>query len=519
MSSNQRPIMGPPETPSRVMQQQSPTLFPTLQFSPDMYAHQFSGPATAPIYTDQRLFWEPSSTGFDEPTLPSQYPDPFQLSPTGLATSFASSSTIVPSYPPQEQLSGDQLYELPTLPRSSSYSHIDGSAFPAPFTTSPRVLIPQMENPSMFLSSPARRFGASDQLPKRYGHATIPERPAYAHQIEESRREQEMKRQRRTEVKQPSITRSVREALERPISPRKDSRPGLKRSLTHTGLRSDRTLKLQTQVGLGGRHSPAPLEASRAHRPGRSSPLKAHHDPISRTLSSNRNVNTKRGSLSLAIDENGVAKTVITETPYEMDLDGASSSEPEFLDETDFHIHHSENNSFAFPDHDDLSQPSQSQPNRTYGHSKTSSHSTMASLSSAKQSSYHGSASSLSNTRGSDGHHARRKRPVLGSTIEDDTLMEDEVPSGNAQYALKAIIQDRSRSTSTQGENSNPPQLQSSPALQQGQYAMYNVSPTTITDPDLATPSTDRESLGSNMSTRCVCSSAMLDGSVPMVQW
>lgn len=505
--------MGPPETPSRVMQQ-SPSLFPSLQLSPDMYAHQFSaGPATAPIYPNERLFWDPANIDFNDPSL-QQYQDPFQFSSAGLSTSFASSSTVVPSFSPQVSIPEDQPYDLPTMPRSASYSHINGSAFPAPFQTSPRMLPPQMENPSMFLSSPARRFGTADQFPSRFTQNLGPERPAYAHQIEESRREQELKR-RRSDIKQPSITRSVMEALRRPISPKKDNRPGLQRSLTHTGIRNDRGLSLQTPNTRGGKNSPAPLDQNRHHRPGRSSPLKSNADPISRTLSASRNTNTKRSSLSLAIDENGVAKTVITKNHQEMDLDATSASDTESFDDQDFHMLRSQGNSFAFPGTENHSH---AEPDRPYGHSKTSSHSTMASASSTKQSSYQGSTSSLTNTRGSDAPHVRRKRPVLGSTIENDTLMEDE-PTGNAQYALRAILQDRSRSTSSQGDSSNQTLLQSSPPLQQGPYALYNLSPTTITDPDLATPSTDRESLASNMGTRCLCHSSAPDGLVPMVQW
>ncbi|OAP56297.1 hypothetical protein AYL99_09476 [Fonsecaea erecta] len=511
MSSNQKPSMGPPETPSRYMQQQSPGLFPTLQLSPDMYAHQFSaGPATAPIYTSQSLFWDPSNVDFHSPSLSQQYQGSFHYSPVVLSSSFASSSTVVPSFVAQDVLSEEQPYDLPSLPRSASYSNIDSSAFPAPFTTSPRVFQPQMENPSMFLSSPARRFGATDQFPGRLAQNSVPERPAYAHQIEESRREEELKRMRRGEMKKPSITRSVMEALRRPITPKKDSRPGLKRSLTHTGVRNDRGLKLQTQGAREGRNSPALSEHNR-HRSGRSSPLKPTADPVSRALTSSRNA--KRASLSLAIDENGVAKTVMTQDARDMDLDEASDSGVESFDDADLNMLHSQSNSFAFGSYEDPAQA-----DRFYGHSKTSSRSTMASFSSARQSSYQSSASSATKPRGSEGYHVRRQRPILGSTIEDDTLMEEE-SSGDAQHALRAIIQDRSRSTSAQGDNNNPMQLHSSPPLQQAQYALYNASPTTITDPDLATPSTDRESLASNVSMRCLCKSPMLDGSVPMIQW
>jgi hypothetical protein len=507
MGSNQRQPMGPPETPNRYVQQ-SPGLFPTLQLSPDMFGNQMSaGPATAPIYPNQRLFWDPSTTTFQDPTFGQPFQDPFQYSPVMPNTPFASSSTIMPSYTAQQPVPQEQPYDLPALPRAVSYTHMDTSAFPAPFTTSPRVPAPQMENPSMFLSSPARRFGTADHLSNGFAQPRAPERPAYAHQMEESKREEEMKRLRRTEVRKPSITRSVMEALRRPVSPMKDSRPGLKRSLTHTGARSDRGLKVST---LGGRNSPAPAEQTR-NRGGRSSPLKTTIDPISRTVSTSRR--SKRSSLSLSIDENGVAKTIMTKVPDMMDVDEDSDSQSESSEDDAYKYIHSQSNSFAYGGDDDLAQ---SRNQRQYGHSKNSSRSTMASYGSGRQSSYQSSQSSAPNTRGSDHQQGRKKRPVLGNSLHGDTLMEEE-PSGNAQSALRAIIQDRSRSTSSQGDSN---QLHSSPPLQQGQYAMYNnVSPTTITDPDLATPSTDRDSVPGGMTVRCLCKSSSPGVSVPMIQW
>lgn len=175
-----------------------------------------------------------------------------------------------------------------------------------------------------------------------------------------------MKRMRRMESKQPSITRSVMGALKRPVSPKKDSKPGLKRSLTHTGVRSDRALKIETQTG---RNSPAPADVSRSFRPGRLSPLKTMADPVSRTLSTSRNSNIKRGSLSLAIDENGVAKTVLTESQPEMDLDDALSSATDSFDESDFHILHNQHISFASYDHDDWSNTIHSHLSPPYSHS------------------------------------------------------------------------------------------------------------------------------------------------------
>lgn len=152
-----RPAMGPPETPSRVMHP-SPNMFPTLQFSPDMLSNSPFGPATAPIYPQQRLFWDPSFASVDTVPAPQQYQDPFAMGHNDFSDSFASTSTIVPPFDPNAYLPPQQPYAPPPVSRPMISSYVDGVAFPAPFHTSPRAPPPRDDNPSMFLSSPARRL-------------------------------------------------------------------------------------------------------------------------------------------------------------------------------------------------------------------------------------------------------------------------------------------------------------------------------------------------------------------------
>jgi hypothetical protein len=463
----QRSLMGPPpppETPSRVMQP-SPNMFPSLQFSPDIFSNSPFGPATAPIYPQQRLFWD-SNMSMDDGGLPS-YQDPFAISQPDYSASFNSSSTIVPSFM-SNSVSQQQSYDLPPAVPSN---FIDGSAYPAPFTTSPRAPPPREDNPSMFLSSPARRFG-NDQKPAYPVARTVREVPAYHHQIEESRREQEAKRSKKGEPKQPSITRSVMEALRRPVSPVKKDRPGLRRSLTHSGVGSRGPQNRQGHVSFLDSISNASGSTNRSKN-GRVSPLKSMLD-----------TKAKRTSLSLAIDENGVARTVVAKVPEEdvMDVDTDGTSSISSRDEDDFHDLRSQPNSFAYLDDD-----------RRGGHSKSSS---LASHSSA----WHSSRTSSTTSR----PNRTRKIGML------DTMPEQDRP-GDAQQALRAIIEDRSRSGMDGHFDSSPP-------VPHAQFSTFNASPTTITDPDLATPSTDRGSSGSRGSTRCICGIAdELNGT--MVQW
>lgn len=490
-ASHARSVMGPPpppETPSRMMQQPSPTMFPTLQFSPDIFATSPWGPATAPIYPQQRLFWDPNM-GMDDPSGLPPYQDAFVASQPDFSASFNSSSTIVPSFVPNTTPQPN-MYDLPPVLNGIPTGYIDGSVFPAPFTTSPRAPPPRDDNPSMFLSSPARRFG-NDTRPTYPVARNVREMPAYHHQIEESRREQEAKRFfRKGEPQQPSITRSVMEALRRPVSPVKNSRPGLKRSLTHSGV-GTRGPQNRQQVHVAFLDSASNASGStNRSKSGRVSPLKS--------MQNLRQI-SKRQSLSLAIDENGVAKTIVTDLPEadEMDLDGSDvSSAISSRDETDFQELRSQPNSFYVDDAD-----------RPAGHSKSSS---LASQSSAWQSS-----------RTSSGN-SRLNRARKAVNIMDPMAESHPVTTGDAQQALRAIISDRSRSGSGHDSSlgSGVSAFNSSPPVPQAHFSNFNASPTTITDPDLATPSTDRGSLASHVSTtRCICGMGPDDVPGQMLQW
>ena len=501
--------MGPPQTPGhRVVV--SPTMFPSLQFNtPDIFSNSpFQQPQTAPSYPQQRLFWE-NHTNMDSSHGLQPYQDPFAMTQAQSEQSFGSSSTVVPGFG-SPSFPQSRSYDLPAMSQSMNTSYIHGAAFPAPFSTSPPTLPPRNDNPSMFLSSPARRFGNAESSQPQPMQQLIRDKPAYHHQIEESRREREAKRARKTEARHPSVTRSVMEALRRPVSPVKDSRPGLKRSLTHSGVGAKQAhLRQQSHVSFLDTASNGSGSTARS-RDGRSSPLRTLTDSINRQNNSSRNSN--RASLSLTIDENGVAKTVIKKNLNEsdMDMDGSSSdSEISFRDDGDFDMLRSQQNSFAFLGDEEYTQPTHIAPSRLQGHSKSSSYSTMTSNSSAwqssKNSSTHSRAAPLA--RG----HTQRKPATFNGTM-------DVAPTGDAQQALKAILQDRPRSTSTVSSRQSV-QFNSSPPIQQNSFSIYNASPTTITDPDLGTPSTDRESYISNGSTRCVCNSNTPESASLMIQW
>ena len=246
-----------------------------------------------------------------------------------------------------------------------------------------------------------------------------------------------------------------------------------------------------------------------------------------------------RTSLTFAIDEDGRAKTIVTKVPDAMDLDSAtSSSEDDSEDESDFHILQSQPNSFTLADQDDIPQQS---VHGLGAYSRNSFHSSaMASMNSAHYSFKTSSSNSGIKSRSSKGEtlHSRPLRSWTAQTgssasrsdlnvlDKDNIALEGNAEKGDAQQALRAIIRDRDRprsrsthdSSMTDRRSASSTQFHSSPPIQHTSYASFNASPTTITDPDGATPSTDHESYVSNGSTRCVCNSSSPDGQF-MIQW
>jgi len=123
----------------------------------------------------------------------------------------------------------------------------------------------------------------------------------------------------------------------------------------------------------------------------------------------------------------------------------------------------------------------------------------------------------------------RAVKIIKSSGMDDDeseaeTVMVDDDQSGDAANALRKVMESRKKdnsirigSTRQHLHSRNPSQMsygRSTPQYRfqyNNQSSSTNISPTTVTDPDLGTPSTDRESSISD-STRCICNSRNGDG-------
>ncbi|KAL2853339.1 hypothetical protein BJY01DRAFT_232266 [Aspergillus pseudoustus] len=525
------------ETPSRVMGA-SPRLFGGLQSSPDPFQLGNIDPSASPFFPQQRLFWDQS---LDQHTrdlgIPENERDLFVDSTTNTDAFHTNATTNPPQEPHIPQL--PQIEGGLGLPEFSSAIYglssgapTDAALFPAPFSTSPRLPIPKADDPALFLSSPARRFGGPQPTPEKRPFSKQHRQP-YHHQTEEFKREELRRAQ--------GFNSHLSEYEEDDDYTPRQSRPTLTRSLTHSAVTAPRPGSNGTMSTASGvRKSPSK---------GRSSPIKALRAPLPRSNSVASGVPRRSQSVVLKIGKDGRAKTemqpvleastILTDPINGMDLDGSATE--------------SEYDSAEFPDY-----PTVSSRNPSFAFSEAG-RPTIARSDSGSRPPSMGSYTSSQSGRVSPWATAPRgpvRRPQLKATLDDwkrtpkrqsailqsdlsyssaasvpgSTMDTTEEDTGDAQHALRKVLRDKGRIPRSQtiasfGSRPNRSlhsltQLQSSPPRFGAELDLDsrepNTSPTTVTDPDLATPSTDRYSNPSN-GTRCICNS-MDNGGHLMIQ-
>ncbi|KAL9604116.1 MAG: hypothetical protein Q9219_000704 [cf. Caloplaca sp. 3 TL-2023] len=519
--------------------------FPSLQFSPEVFSFPNSGPATAPVFPQQRLFWDPGQSQ-DAMSIDFSANDGFAM---GLGIDRSMDPFVVGPDP-----------NTPSRLPSTSFHALEGSQddlaiFPVSakvpakkFSTS--KLTASVVNPSMLFSSPGYMSEPSN-MPSCQVNIDDSTMQPYAHQILDAEREIEQqgprksKRRKGTEIDSPA----VKEALAT-LRDEDADRPLVRRSITDSVLQSfDDT---HVQAALRQRkamETRRQLSASRQERGRGLSPYKSTRPPQRRT------------TLTLTIDSSGRAKTEAKvdagpTSGSKMDLDSASEDESSTSSD-DMDIATSQRQSFGFAkkkankrgkltrfalDSKAHSQKSSynstfttsstvsgAQPTRQRVMSNMSSHFDDPNLLPLPSSDDRASSSTVISDRldGRDAHGSD-----TGTTVDSD-----DGGKGAAQSELKKMRLQRQQSTSRQVSQStqqinrslqypNPASTNSMHTFPYGgnmtssysAHDPFNISPTTITDPDLATPNSARDSHVSGESTRCVCRGAEQDGDL-MILW
>lgn len=528
------------ETPSRLLGT-SPRMFGNLQSSPDLFQLASMDPSASPFFPQQRLFWDQEHDQQTDIPLPGtgriQGHGHAQRSAT-----HASLNTHIPQLP-----TIDGTLDLPDFGGFgiSSAPPTDAALFPAPFSTSPRIPVAKAEDPAMFLSSPARRFGGPQMTPER---RPLGMRQPYHHQTEESKRD-EFRRAQVGDARPPGSYSSFSEdeTEDDDFTPR--GRPGLTRSVTHTAITSSSHRSLSQAGGMMASTSGIRKSPSK----GRASPAKNMRPvPLGRSNSVATGVPTRSSSVVLRIGRDGRAKTEmqpvdegptgLTDPLTGMDLDGsATESETDPAEYSDYPVLPRAQTSFTLFDG---SRPSLARSDSGSRPPSKGSYASVGSSHSGRMSPWAGSSrgvSGRSTYRGSP--DAIKRTPKRHSSlllsdasytrgsIASQTLPGDEDDSGDATHALRQVLKERGRDPrpSTGGYGARLPRsshtfthLRSSPPRLHSDFDIHprhsNNSPTTLTDPELATPSTDRNISNPSNGTRCICNS-MDNGGHLMIQW
>lgn len=531
------------ETPSRLLGA-SPGMFGNLQSSPDLFQLASFDPTGSPFFPQQRLFCEQEEqpSGNDMPLPGGERANTRAERPR--------THPLIHSHFPQLP-NIDGAMDLPEFNNSgfgiSAAPPTDAAFFPAPFSTSPRLPATKAEDPAMFLSSPARRFGGPQMTPEG---RPLGIRQPYHHQTEESKRD-ELRRVQSGDRQAPGSFSSFSEdeTEEDEITPR-GVRPGLTRSATHTAITSSSHRPLSRASGMMASTSGIRKSPSK----GRASPVKTMRPaPLGRSSSVATGLPTRSQSVILRIGRDGRAMTEmqpvdegptgLTDPLTGMELEGsATESEADPVEFSDYPVLPHTQSSFALFDagrppisrSDSGSRP----PSKgSYASTVGSSHSGRmcpwagSSRGVASRSAYRGSPEAMKRTpkRHSSLLHSDASF-THGSGVSQSLPGEDE-DSGDATHALRQILRERGRGPrpSTGGYGAHLPRsshtfshLRSSPPGLNSDFDIHprhsNTSPTTLTDPDLATPSTDRNVSNPSNSTRCICNS-MDNGGHLMIQW
>ncbi|KAI9880247.1 MAG: hypothetical protein M1830_004591 [Pleopsidium flavum] len=570
--------------------QASPQLFPNLQFSPDVFGFPSAGPATAPVYPQHKLFWDPdTSMGTMDMDFSGGNLDLFGPAPSLDVNPFVSQQSVSQSIPatgtfhvgshPQGLLAQDYVADL--FPATSSGPQTSSHASSKIRGCSRKISAKAMAHanavdPTLLLSSSSRNSNPppKSSIPRSENPRDV--RQPYLHQTQESRREKELERGRRAKSKQTLDMTISAESVEHNSTSNQDDRPGMKRRSTDTAATTRSShRKKPSQVSLlepskqANKAFPAPV-----HK--RSSPIKSQN-PDTQVTTFEAPTSHQRTSVTFTIDDYGRARTETklttegsesgTDLEAKIDVNGTwEDSDSETSEDADAAIATSFHSSFTFP--------TSKQPRLARFATDSISHSKKSSYSSTYDSSrseYNLAGSGLapqlrsSSLYAFSGHNVPSMQKTHGAgslssgTISDvcpgvadgpeseaETVVDSDKASGDAQHALKKVMKDRAKKkkrtsnnlvsgSSSRGQPHNdvhsPTKHQTHSSSRyhpfvttptQGQdFSRYgdgfNISPTTITDPDLATPSTDRGSSVGD-STRCVCHSSDSGGHL-MIQW
>lgn len=519
-----------------------------FQFSPHAFDFPPSGAASSPGFPQHKLFWNPDQIK-EAMNLDFPIDDPFSVdnSPKGLDPFTADcQGTQFPAFASLNDFSMKSGQTTDTsmlldLDLGNQVDFLASSGILSEGKSFTKVLGKGV-NPSLLFSSPSRLPSPSLSAGLCRSDALQP----YAQQVREAQLENQLNRERRAKKRRKPEVDSP--AVKVALQALRDEQE-LEQDVNETA--ADRALELlripqsqRSRVTFQSSKAPAHVRYSGPHR--------LETSRISRPRK-------KRPVVTLTIDAEGRAKT---ETKVVCDDDDIEESSPHSKMDMDSDSEDSETTtssgstimllsrpqSFSFTN-ENLRKPElpriSTDPKR---------HSQMSSYSSDLTKNFkimedtkrprgipgvdvHGRSYPIKGLRRasspviSEGRNHRR-RIAAGGESDPETLLSSDDDKGDAQYELRKIMQERARDRAVMrsglknGHTRDDHACVSHGELTQQQYSgssgrrrasdeYENTSPTTITDPGSATPSTGTEGYET---TRCVCQHSEIEGEL-MILW
>ena len=467
----------------------SPHMFGPFSLSPatgDTFQFSSAGPATAPVYPQEKLFWD-SSTSFGAGPLDLHEGDVMDINMNDstredfifdwgqdgigeaeVINSLIESSQVGPSPTTTHQAqtgfdkASDAAIPFKHKPSSLSRPGLLPRDLPTSFNASGSVV-----NPTLLLSnsSPAKKSFRNETVPQLHSITKTGHFQPYQHQIEESKREQEFAEARRARLVR------VRRSGEGQQFPgerlRKVGRPALQRSVTDTAPKSVTTLAHDPrtsgsifQIGPDGKATVSRLE-------GRRSPIRNRGNGLdSLSIIPEGMAATNRTAVTFRIDADGRAKTearLLSEdqgpgegTPTRMEVDEEwDDAESESSTDSDFDIAVSRKTSFNFGRNPSTELQTAKYPLDNSFASKRFWDASRHEYNEPKSgTSSYGSSPRLPQTQNEQRKHARlasvstSNASAISSTDPDsdgETILDDDGAPSDAQLALRQMVEKRKR--------------------------------------------------------------------------
>ena len=482
-----------------------------LDFSPNVFGPSFDAPATAPPQS-HKVFWESQSgdgMNFDFADLSATFEMPKQ----GGLDPFVSNHPSVSSSQVTMRDSFLDFENDDTPMASFAQSHLQTSASEAERVPAPNRF-PRGVDPSLLFSSPGKLSDTiNGSLPSGLSINQESLQP-YAYQVQEARREKaysgisKSKKRRKPSVDSPA----VKAALET-LREAGDGRPAVRRSMTDTAI---------------PRHGQESGSSRTSSAHGRSSPLKR----IREDRKTSR-VAKQRTSIALTIDENGRARAearVINDAHDEGSEDAMEVDSKSASTQTE-----SESSSEQSDDEMIMSFATQRPMPKLGRFTNSASHSQKSSYTSFYSSSSHPDtqpslpelksrppSGSFMHPRLNGVHPAKpqksRHKFQEAQESEAETVLDSDIDDDNAQSQLRKAGKNQRKGSEPKPKHHLYSPLGVSTSIfgnDHHQAALSSISPTTVTDPDLPTPTSGTS--GHSDSIRCHCHSINDEGQ--MIQW